>query len=116
MVLTTIDTRKFTLAVSQTYEAIEASANWVNRDQKDVEQVSFEKRFIVAVQADHPVAQGQQVQRCFRRIRRPWQAVHMSDPRPDRRACQSNVVEVKRRKHARMWFCLAKAGDNSTTS
>lgn len=34
------DTRKFALAASQTYEAIEASANWLNRDQKDVEQVS----------------------------------------------------------------------------
>lgn len=33
------DTRKFTLAVSQTYEAIEASANWLNRDKTDVEQV-----------------------------------------------------------------------------
>ena len=35
------DTRKFALAASQTYEAIEASANWLNRDQKDVEQVSL---------------------------------------------------------------------------
>jgi hypothetical protein len=36
-----VDTRKFALAASQTYEAIEASANWLNRDQKDVEQVSL---------------------------------------------------------------------------
>jgi hypothetical protein len=53
--LTVADTRKFTLAVSQTYEAIEASANWVNRDQKDVEQVSFSDRDKGSVVADYPV-------------------------------------------------------------
>jgi len=42
-----IDTRKFALAASQTYEAIEASANWLNRDQKDVEQVSWWSRCVV---------------------------------------------------------------------
>jgi len=40
------DTRKFALAASQTYEAIEASANWLNRDRKDVEQVSLLQLYI----------------------------------------------------------------------
>jgi len=57
MVLTNIDTRKFTLAVSQTYEAIEASANWLDRDQKDVEQVSSIFYYRRA-QADDVVVEG----------------------------------------------------------
>ena len=57
MVLTNIDTRKFTLAVSQTYEAIDASANWLDRDQKDVEQVSSIFYYRRA-QADDVVVEG----------------------------------------------------------
>lgn len=46
--------------MSQTYEAIEASANWLNRDQKDVEQVSWAAREygILLMMA---VVEGQQV-------------------------------------------------------
>ena len=34
------DTKKFKSALAQTLDAIEASASWLERDQKDVEEVS----------------------------------------------------------------------------
>lgn len=36
------DTRKFKLAVAQTCDSIQAAADWIERDSKDVENVSFE--------------------------------------------------------------------------
>lgn len=35
-----VDTKKFKSALAQTLDAIEASASWLERDQKDVEEVS----------------------------------------------------------------------------
>jgi hypothetical protein len=55
------DTRKYTLAASQTYEAIEASANWLNRDQKDVEQVSSSDLLPLDLKLIPSVVEGQQV-------------------------------------------------------
>jgi hypothetical protein len=34
------DVSKFKLVVSQAYDSIQASADWLSRDKKDVEQVS----------------------------------------------------------------------------
>jgi hypothetical protein len=56
-----VDTRKFALAASQTYEAIEASANWLNRDQKDVEQASLLLLHIAKLRLTIVVVEGQQV-------------------------------------------------------
>lgn len=36
----TLDIRKFHRAVSQTYDTIQAAADWVKRDAKDVDEVS----------------------------------------------------------------------------
>jgi hypothetical protein len=48
--------------VQQTYEAIEASANWLNRDQKDVEQVSeATPKACQELDIDYTVVEGQQV-------------------------------------------------------
>jgi hypothetical protein len=35
-----LDVSKFKLVVSQAYDSIQASADWLSRDKKDVEQVS----------------------------------------------------------------------------
>ena len=60
--LTWTDTRKFTLAVSQTCEAIEAAANWLDRDQKDVEQVrSLSSEISPSFKLTNLVVEGEQV-------------------------------------------------------
>lgn len=38
------DVRKFRLSVSQTYDSIQANADWLERDSADVEQVSWDRR------------------------------------------------------------------------
>jgi len=55
--------RKYKLAVNQTLDAIQASADWLKRDQKDVEQVCSARQPLMCMYADgvRPVAEGEQV-------------------------------------------------------
>jgi hypothetical protein len=55
------DVRKFRLAVEQTFDSIQASADWLKRDQEDVSQVSPSAEETLSSSANVTVAQGEQV-------------------------------------------------------